>query len=52
MRRDCCGGIHTDRDIDGELFELCAECQAELTAFTFEQAGEAGGLELSLKRLR
>lgn len=35
---DCCGAIHTDRDTDGELFELCAECQAELTAFTFEQA--------------
>lgn len=34
---DCCGNIHTDRDTDGELFELCAGCQAELAAFTFEQ---------------
>ena len=35
---DCCCKVHTDKDIDGELFELCLVCQAELTAFTFEQA--------------
>ena len=35
---DCCGAIHTDRDTDGELFELCVECQAELASFTFEEA--------------
>lgn len=35
---DCCGDIHSDRDTDAELFELCAHCQAELTAFAFEQA--------------
>lgn len=34
---DCCGAIHADRDTDGELFELCAACQAELAAFNFEQ---------------
>ena len=35
---DCCCKVHTDKDIDGKLFELCLICQAELTAFTFEQA--------------
>ena len=35
---DCCCKVHTDKDIDGELFELCLVCQAELAAFTFEQA--------------
>ena len=35
---DCCCKVHEDKDIDGELFELCMSCQAELTAFTFEQA--------------
>lgn len=34
----CCGELHSGRDTDGELFDLCAECQAELTAFTFEEA--------------
>lgn len=33
---DCCGDIHEDRDIDGDLFELCLVCQAELTAAAFE----------------
>ena len=34
---DCCCKVHTDKDLDGELFELCLGCQAELTASAFEQ---------------
>lgn len=34
---DCCCKVHSDHDIDGELFELCVSCQAALTAFTFEE---------------
>lgn len=32
---DCCYRVHTGKDIDGELFELCAECQPKLAAFAF-----------------
>jgi hypothetical protein len=35
---DCCGAIHSDHDVDGELFELCTSCQSELTAAGFEEA--------------
>jgi hypothetical protein len=35
---DCCGAIHSDHDVDGELFELCTSCQTELTAAGFEEA--------------
>lgn len=35
---DCCGGLHSDHDVDGELFELCTSCQSELTAAGFEEA--------------
>ena len=35
---DCCGELHKDHDIDGELFELCTRCQAALTAAGFEEA--------------
>lgn len=35
---DCCCKVHSDRDIDGELFELCLACQAELTAVIVENA--------------
>lgn len=35
---DCCGELHSDHDLDGELFELCTSCQSELTATGFEEA--------------
>lgn len=35
---DCCGELHRDRDVDGELFELCTKCQAGLTGAGFEKA--------------
>lgn len=25
-----CGGIHTDREVDGEVFRMCIRCQADL----------------------
>lgn len=35
---DCCGDLHSDHDQDGELFELCTNCQVQLTAASFEEA--------------
>jgi hypothetical protein len=34
---DCCGELHSDHDVDGQLFELCTNCQVELTAASFEE---------------
>ena len=37
-----CGCIHTDRDVDGEVFRTCMRCQAELVevALELEQGAE------------
>ena len=31
-----CGGIHSDRDVDGEVFRTCIGCQAELVEVALE----------------
>ena len=30
---DCCSQLHSDHDEEGELFEVCIVCQAELATF-------------------
>lgn len=31
-----CGGIHSDRDLDGEVFRTCMRCQADLVEVALE----------------
>ena len=38
-----CGGIHGDRDIDGEVFAACIRCQAELVEVALELGNEREG---------
>jgi hypothetical protein len=35
-----CNGIHTDRDVDGEVFANCIRCQAELVEVALELRNE------------
>ena len=35
-----CDGIHSDRDLDGELFSNCVGCQVELLEVAIDLAGE------------
>ena len=35
-----CGGIHTDRDVNGEVFGKCIPCQADLVDVALELGNE------------
>ncbi len=35
-----CNGIHTDRDVDGEVFVTCIRCQADLVEVALELRDE------------
>ena len=35
-----CNGIHADRDVDGEVFANCNQCQAELIEVALEVRNE------------
>jgi hypothetical protein len=35
-----CGGIHADRDVDGEVFQSCIGCQVELVEVALELPDE------------
>lgn len=37
-----CDRIHTDRDVDGELFEHCVSCQVELVEILAEFSSRRG----------
>lgn len=37
-----CGGIHTDRDVNGELFGTCIPCQAELVEVALQHRSSLG----------
>ena len=38
-----CGCIHGDRDLDGEVFAVCVQCQAELVEVALELSDEREG---------
>ena len=38
----CCGSIHADRDVDGEVFGNCIGCQADLVEVALELGTDRG----------